>query len=119
MSSISKYFKRKEFACRCGCGFETVDIELLEVLEDVREHFGKPVVINCACRCEQHNAEEGGAKGSKHKLGIAADIRVKDVEPDRVFSYLDSKYSTTYGVGRYHTFTHIDVRSTLARWDNT
>ncbi|EAS4214514.1 serine/threonine protein kinase, partial [Salmonella enterica] len=25
---ISKYFKRSEFACKCGCGQDTVDAEL-------------------------------------------------------------------------------------------
>lgn len=112
-----RYFKRKEFACSCGCGFSAVDVELLKVLEDVREKFG-PVVINSACRCEKHNKAVGGADGSKHKLGIAADIRVVNTDPDTVYKYLENKYKNKYGIGRYNTFTHVDVRPDgPARWD--
>lgn len=114
---VSKHFKRPEFACKCGCGFAVVDVELLAILEDVRNHFDSPVIINSACRCESHNKAVGGASGSKHKLGIAADIVVKGVSPDKVYSYLDAQSPNTHGIGRYNSFTHIDVRSTYSRWD--
>ncbi|WP_459594920.1 D-Ala-D-Ala carboxypeptidase family metallohydrolase, partial [Enterobacter hormaechei] len=52
---LNQYFKRSEFACRCGCGTSTVDAELLQVITDVREKFG-PVVINSGHRCVKHNA---------------------------------------------------------------
>jgi len=29
------YFKRGEFVCSCGCGFDTVDVDLLPVLIDL------------------------------------------------------------------------------------
>jgi len=80
----SKYFKREEFACSCGCGFSSVDVELLEVLEDVREHFDSPVTINSACRCETHNKTVGGSNNSMHTKGMAVDIVVSDVTPERV-----------------------------------
>ena len=106
---ISRWFKRSEFACRCGCGFNTVDTELLDVLEDLRVYFNQPVSINSACRCETHNKNVGGVKDSKHRLGIAADVVVKDTPPYIVHEYLDDKYDG-YGIGKYQTFTHIDVR---------
>ena len=55
MGKISKHFKREEFACKCGCGFDVVDVELLEVLEELRELCGQPITINSACRCKNHN----------------------------------------------------------------
>ena len=114
---ISNYFTRKEFECKCGCGFATVDVELLEVLEFVRVSFNKPVTINSACRCDSHNSSVGGADGSKHKLGIAADIVVKDIDPLDVYKFLDAAYPVSYGIGKYNSFTHIDVRSGYkARW---
>jgi uncharacterized protein YcbK (DUF882 family) len=113
---ISKNFSREEFACKCGCGFATVDVELIGILESIRHHFDAPVTINSACRCDQHNKNIGGAKGSKHKLGIAADIVVKNVKPANVAAYIDQMYGDRYGLGRYSTFTHIDVRQTKARW---
>lgn len=113
---LSKYFKREEFECSCGCGFTAVDIELLHVLEDIREHFDSPVTITSGCRCATHNANVGGSVNSKHLKGIAADIQVKYILPVVVAMYLDTKYGDSKGIGRYETFTHIDVRATKARW---
>ena len=113
----SPYFKRYEFACRCGCGFDAVDVDLLRILDDVRVNFGAPVAINSACRCESHNAEIGGKKGSMHVKAKAADIVVKNIAPDDVHAYLCDKYPHTFGIGQYDTFTHVDVRDAKARWD--
>ena len=116
MEQLSPHFRRSEFACKCGCGFATVDVDLIQVLESVRNRFGEPVTVNCGCRCEQHNEDVGGVDGSKHKLGLAADIVVKNVSPDDVYKFLDESYPMGMGVGRYDTFTHIDVRFGKARW---
>lgn len=116
MGDLTKNFSRKEFACRCGCGFDHISLQLVEELQDVRDHFNAPIIINSACRCEGHNAKVGGAKGSKHKLGIAADIVVKGVLPKEVHKYLIEKHKDRYGIGRYNTFTHLDVRDSKARW---
>ena len=115
MGDISKNFSRSEFACKCGCGFSTVDVKLLEVLEITRAKYGA-VKINSACRCSEHNKKIGGAYGSKHKLGIAADIVVKGIDPTDVYKFLDMFQPNKYGVGKYDSFTHIDVRNNKARW---
>lgn len=117
MGNISTHFNRSEFACKCGCGFDAVDKELLEVLEDVRVHFNAPVTLDCACRCATHNREVGGEDHSQHLLGKAADIKVSGHTPSEVQDYLRGKYPSKYGVGRYSAFTHIDVRSTAANWN--
>lgn len=116
MGDLSKHFSRSEFACRCGCGFDTVDSELIRILEEVREHFGQPVGIQSGCRCDAHNEKIGGAYKSQHKLGRAADIVVKHTEPDDVADYL--AVMDIGGVGRYSTFSHADSRTTdrPARW---
>ena len=117
MGDISTHFNRKEFACKCGCGFNAVDKELLEVIEDVRTYFDKPLIINSANRCETHNAKEKGSKNSQHLKGMAADIRINGVSPNSVATYLLNKYPDKYGIGMYNTFTHIDVRANKSRWD--
>lgn len=111
MGDVSKYFNREEFACKCGCGFHAVDVFLLEILEIVRVHFGGPVTINSACRCEKHNKAVGGSDGSKHKLGIAADIVVRNTKASAVYAYLNKAYPDALGLGKYNSFTHIDVAS--------
>ena len=115
MGDISKNFSRSEFCCKC-CDFSAVDVKLIEVLEIVRAQFKKPVKITSACRCEVYNYVVGGADNSKHKLGMAADIIVKDVDPGKVYEFLDLLQPNKYGIGSYKTFTHIDVREDKARW---
>ncbi|MHA1009585.1 YcbK family protein [Enterobacter roggenkampii] len=116
MGDLTKNFSRSEFACRCGCGFEDIDPALVDVLELARGHFQQPIFVNCGCRCPEHNREVGGAAKSKHMLGIAADIRIKDVAPHSVADWLEKQFPDRYGVGRYPSFTHIDVRCPPARW---
>ncbi len=116
MGDISKNFSRSEFACKCNCGFATVDVELLKVLETVRTHFNKPIKINSSCRCDSHNKSVGGSQGSKHKQGIAADIVVKGIKAYEVYLFLDGFMPNNYGIGTYKTFTHIDTRKLKSRW---
>lgn len=116
MGDISKNFNRSEFACKCGCGFDTVDSETLKVLEFVREHFKKPVTITSGCRCESYNKRIGGADMSQHRLGRAADIVVKDTAAVDVYRAIDEKFGNCYGFGSYPNFTHVDTRSSKARW---
>jgi len=116
MGDISEHFDREEFACKCGCGFDTVDVELIDVLEKVRTYFDVPVIINSACRCDVHNEREGGSSKSQHKYGRAADIVVNLVGPALVQDFLRSEYPDSLGIGCYSTFTHIDTRKGKARW---
>lgn len=93
-----------------------MDIELMEVLTDLREHFHAPVNINSACRCVAHNKAIDGKPGSLHLQAKAADIWITGYSPDQVWSYLIDKYKGRYGIGRYYSFTHIDVRDYQSRW---
>ena len=116
---LSLHFRAVEFACN-HCGEEApngIPQELLDVLEDVRSHFGdKPVTVNSGYRCQTHNTNVGSTESSQHRVGTAADIVVRDVAPNTVHNYLVNKYPNQYGTGRYDSFTHIDVRGTKARW---
>jgi uncharacterized protein YcbK (DUF882 family) len=114
MGDLSKHFNRSEFACKCGCGFDTVDYGLLDTLEYIREWFAEPVTINSACRCIAHNKAVGGSDNSQHLKGKAADIVVRDNSPTRVLHACNMR--SGLGVGVYDTFTHIDSRGTDARW---
>jgi len=110
------YFKRTEFACKCGCGYDTVDYELGQVLDDIRQHFAQAVVVNSGCRCRAHNMVIGGKINSQHLYGRAADIVVRQVAPEQVQKYVLNTYPEKLGVGCYSTFTHIDTRKWKARW---
>ncbi len=117
MGDLSRHFNRVEFKCSCGkCTDIAVDKELIDVLEGVRAHFGKPLIITSSHRCVEHNKRVGGRPNSMHLTGKAADIQVSRVEPLLVQDYLLNKYPEEYGIGKYVTFTHIDVRDYKARW---
>lgn len=75
---MSKYFSKKELACKCGCGKSDISEELLSKLDDLREVFGRPIVLSSACRCVAHNKSSGGSPDSSHMKGLAADIRCID-----------------------------------------
>ncbi len=111
---LSKHFTRSEFACKCGCGQDTIDAGLIFILEAIREHFDQPITISSGNRCPKYNRKVGGAKSSQHLLGRAADIQIKDVEPEDVHGYIHPWHRG--GLGSYQTFTHVDSRSTPTRW---
>lgn len=111
-----KHFKQSEFSCKCGCGMNNIDLKLVKILDEIRECFGKAVVISSGCRCKNHNAKVGGVQGSRHVQGKAADIIVKNVSKDKVL--VKCKEYVTNGRARY-TYTnnsnmgnavHIDIK---------
>jgi len=112
---LSANFTREEFACKCGCGFNTADSKLVWYLQSIRDYFGAPVKINSAARCASHNAAVGGSDKSQHLLGRAADIAVKGVECADVAKYARDVLECE-GVGEYEAFVHIDSRNGKARW---
>jgi uncharacterized protein YcbK (DUF882 family) len=114
MGDLSRNFSRKEFACKCGCGWDTVDSLLLEALQGRRETSGVPMTINSSCRCEVHNASVGGGVTSQHLAGRAADVVEEGIDPRETQEYFET---LGMSVGRYPTFTHVDSRSgPPARW---
>lgn len=114
--NISKNFKVREFACQDKSDPIFICEELVTVLQDVRSFFGKPVSINSAYRNPTHNKKVGGASNSYHLYGMAADIVVSGVPAQNVYNYLNTNYPNKYGIGKYETFTHIDVRPVASRW---
>ena len=82
---VTKNFTISEFACPCRwCDKSYIDTSLIKVLQDVRDHFNKPIRINSAFRCTIHNNKVGGAKSSQHLFGKAADIVVQGILPQEV-----------------------------------
>lgn len=114
---LSSHFKVKEFKCYDGSDAILVAPKLVMVLESIRTHFAKPVIINSAYRTPQHNTKNGGAPYSQHCYGTAADISIKGVSPATVAKFARQLMPDWGGVGIYKTFTHIDVRDTKSDWN--
>ena len=118
---LSTHFNSNEFDCHgSGCCSSTlINPELVKYLQKIREHFNAPITITSGYRCITHNSRVGGATGSRHTKGDAADIVVKGIAPREVAKYAES--IGIKGIGLYETsadgfFTHIDTRTTKSFW---
>lgn len=114
---LSANFKVREFACKDGSDPIFIDSDLVNVLQKIRNHFGKSVTITSAYRTPTKNKACGGTTYSQHLYGKAADIKVNGIAPKTVAAYAEKLLPKSGGIGIYKTFTHIDVRATKSRWD--
>ncbi len=118
---LSENFLASEFLCKGSycCSSGKIDDELVEILQKIRDHFGKPVHITSAYRCPTWNKKVGGVTGSYHTYGQAADIKVEDTTPAEVAKYAES--IGVRGIGLYETdadghFVHVDTRTKKSFW---
>lgn len=120
-TKLSENFNSLEFDCHgSGCCSETViNPKLVEYVQKIRDHFGKSITVTSGYRCPVHNKRIGGATGSRHSKGDAADIVVSGVAPREVAKYAES--IGIKGIGLYETnadghFTHVDTRDVKSFW---
>lgn len=120
-TKLSENFSSLEFDCHgSGCCSETIiNPKLVEYVQKIRDHFGKSITVTSGYRCPIHNKRIGGATGSRHSKGDAADIVVQGVTPREVAKYAES--IGIKGIGLYETsadgyFTHIDTRDKKSFW---
>ena len=120
-TKLSANFRASEFLCKgAGCCTQgKIDEKLVEILQKIRDHFGKPVYISSAYRCDAWNKAVGGVSRSYHCYGQAADIKVDDTAPAEVAKYAES--IGVKGIGLYETnadghFVHVDTRTTKSFW---
>ena len=123
---LSRSFRVREFACSDGSDPLFVDSALVQLLQNIRDHFGAPVVITSGYRTAEHNAAVGGSKSSQHLLGRAADFYVEGVPVATVAAYAETLLSGRGGIGRYPKdakhpkrmtgWVHIDTRTNKSRW---
>ena len=111
---LSPAFKVREFRCRDGSDAIMVDEALTVLLQAIREHFGKAVVITSGYRTATHSGVVGGR---------AADIQVQGVSVEDVAAYAESLMPAWGGVGRYPVkagrakgWVHVDTRPNKSRW---
>lgn len=58
------------------------------VLDPLREAYGKPIRVNSGFRCEKLNKKVGGSKPSDHLHGMAADITAGIPKENKRLFYL-------------------------------
>lgn len=115
---LSTHFQLHEFACTDGSKPVFLSQALVDILEAIRVHFGRPVKITSGYRTVSYNAGlKNSSKKSQHCNGLAADIKVEGHTPKEVYDYACSLLGDHGGVGIYNTFVHVDVRATKSRFD--
>lgn len=84
---MGKYFTLRELiksdtAIRCGIANNPTKEEIANInnlidniLDPLREAYGKPIIVTSGYRCERLNKLVKGSKTSQHRFGQAADIR--------------------------------------------
>lgn len=118
--SLTSSFKVREFACNDGSDVILIHPALPSVLQNIRNQFGKPIIINSGYRTPEYNKKVGGATRSQHCYGTAADIVVDGVSPASVAAAAEKalkEMDYPGGIGLYKSFVHVDVRSKRYRWD--
>lgn len=113
MGDLTKNFSRKEFACKCGCGFADINPELIKGLQALRDLCDRSITVTSGCRCPAHNKRVGGVSNSQHLTGKAADIVISGLPPrkmaelaEKVPQFLKGAIITYVKKG----FIHVDVR---------
>jgi hypothetical protein len=92
-------------------------IKLCRILCDLRAAVRPmPVRVNSFYRDSSYNYRIGGVATSMHMTCGAADVVKAGFTPDEVADMLENQPdSDQFGIGRYKTFTHIDVRGMIGR----
>ena len=103
---LTENFYRDEFACPC-CGSDRIDRGLVSKLQELRNEYGRALIINSGVRCLKHNDEVKGAKYSSHIYGFAVDIACTDASQRWELIPLCQKIFKR--VGKYDSWVHVDV----------
>jgi len=106
-----KYFNYEEFDSPDiqGSG-QLMDKKILDMLDEVREIYGKPITINSGYRTLRHNASAKGKTKSSHLKGLAVDIACS-TSRDR-YNLLEALKSVGFNrIGIAKSFIHVDIDS--------
>ena len=114
--TISPHFNLSEFACPC-CNRVMLHPKLLLKLIELRKILERPVYINSGYRCSRYNHQIGGVANSYHRIGLAVDIKVKDINLITLLEVCENIDFAGIGFYEKKNFLHLDVRPTKRiRW---
>ena len=106
---LTPNFYEDEFACKCGCGLNGINRELVNLLQKLREDFNSPMVVTSGLRCPEWNTKSKGSSNSSHLWGEAVDIGITDGMMRYKFVQKAQKHFQRIGIAK--TFVHIDVEN--------
>lgn len=111
-----EWFEYEKFACRCGCGVNAMDIDVILELDVCRSILGFPIICTSGYRCFHHPDElkkpnREKARYAAHPTGHAIDLGISHRRADRFLELVyERKFFTGKGLrqkGRKR-FVHVD-----------
>lgn len=111
MSWTAKYFSYDEMKCKCGCEQAPMDQGFMNLLDDLRDAWGKPMTISSGYRCPNHPIEAKKAKAGAHASGKAADIAIEREEAHTMLRLVSLMEFSGIGVQQKGSgrFIHVDT----------
>ena len=82
---------------------ENLKLLCQEVLQPIREHFGKSVTVNSGFRSPESNAAVNGSKTSDHCKGMAADIEIVGVPNPELAQWIMDNLDYTQLILEFYT----------------
>lgn len=70
---LSKNFTQQELQCSC-CGKCVMHPQMVSILQQMRDAYGRPIFISSGYRCTSHPVESMKEKPGEHTHGMAVDI---------------------------------------------
>ena len=107
---MSKYFSNDEKGLDNG-RYEKLNTELLNKLDELRELYGKPIIITSSFRGADHPIESAKPDGpGVHSFGVAVDIA--SVGGTTTLELVRAAIAVGFeriGISRKNNFIHLDI----------
>ena len=107
-----RWFRREEFACRCGqCGGYPREPEetLVRVADRIRESLDRPMMVSSGVRCTAHNRAVGGVSNSRHLTGKAADLCAAGYSSAQLLAEVLKQPEIRYAYTIDESYVHMDI----------
>ena len=102
-----KYFKDKE---DFKGNMDKMDPKLLSMLDELREEYGYPIILNSSYRSPDHPIEAVKSKPGEHTYGAAVDIKCAGGE--NTFNLVAAAIKVGFrriGISRKSNFVHVGI----------
>lgn len=109
-----RYFKRDDFACKCGNCSNLIDDQFISSLDTLRDRVGFPLLVTSGYRCPDHNQKVSSTgPNGPHTTGLAVDLAVSHDKAYLVAREAFRMGFTGIGVRGHGTgrFVHLDAIS--------
>lgn len=111
MTWHSDYFSHDEMKCKCGCEQAPMSPKFMEMLDELRTRFGRPLIVSSGYRCPAHPIEIKKSKAGAHASAKAVDLAVERADAHEVMRIAFSMGFKRIGVQQKGSgrFIHLDI----------